>query len=167
MRLDLITERSQIAEVNWIERSKYGCSGTTVLAGERFKIKLTKTRFGGGISIYPLRQLTVEEFNAAKGLSNAVPLPDTLLPFVGSTFTVDGAAGGMLRNQLQGIELLDEVPDGAEGTASREALYRKLERQEAIGIFAALGFEWSDSDFDRWEDEVARAEAIRQSRKSE
>ena len=165
MRLDLVTEKNQIAEVQWAEKDRYGCSGVTVLSGEQYKIKLTKTRFGGGISIYPTRQITLDEFNKAKGTKDPVVLPDALLPFVGSRFTVDGAQGGVLRNQIQGIELLDEVPEGGTGAAFREALYRKLGRDETIGIFGALGFHYTTADFEDWDALVKQRNAQREAEK--
>ena len=81
-------------------------------------------------------------------------LPARLEPFVGSLFTVDGAEGGILSKQIQAIELLDEIPEGAKkGTVSwREALYRKLDRDETIAIFAALGFFWSMDDFEDYKE---------------
>ena len=165
MRLDLVTERSQTAEVRWTEQTKYGCGGVTIMGGAPYTIKLTKTRFGGGINIYPGRKLTAEEFDGAPTIGKAIPLPDALLPFVGSTFSVDGAPGGILKNQTQGIELLDEIPEGAENKmAFREGLHRSLERDETIGIFGALGFQWAPRDFDDWADEQRRAQMERDAR---
>lgn len=163
MRLDLITERSQTAEVNWLESSSHTCLGITMLAGRQYRIKLVKGRFGGGISIYP-HPVTIEEFNIGKSLSEPLALPDALLPFVGSTFTVEGARGGILKTQAQAIELLDEIPAEGEGTSWREALYRKLEKQETIGIFAALGF---TLDPDGFEDYEALAKAREEARQAE
>ena len=161
MRLDLITERSQTAEVRWSESSNHTCLGTTSLGGRQYRVKLVRGRFGGGISIYP-NPVTLEEFNEGRSLSAPLELPETLLPFVGSTFTVEGAPGGILKTQAQGIELLDEIPEGGEGTSWREALYRKLEKQETIGIFGALGFTLDPDLFESWDELVASRDALRE-----
>ena len=98
-------------------------------------------------------------------------LPARLEPFVGSLFTVDGAEGGILSKQIQAIELLDEIPEGAKkGAISwREALYRKLDRDETIAIFAALGFFWSMDDFEDYKELAKRrtAEGMRRAAERE
>lgn len=161
MRLDIITERSQTAEVRWLESSGHTCLGVTTLGDREYKIKLVRGRFGGSISIYP-RYVTLDEFNEGKSMSAALPLPDDLLPFIGSTFTLEGAPGGALQAQSQAIELLDEIPEGGEGISWRDALYRNLGKAETMGIFAALGFELQDDQFEDWAELVARRDAERE-----
>ena len=166
MRLDLVTERSQTAEVSWSQQDQWECTGTTVLGGERHRIKLMKKRFGGSLSIYPLDPVSLAVFNKASGIKDPVPLPEVLRPFVGSLFTIEGALGGVLRNQIQGIELLDEIPIGAKKgqVAFREALFRKLSIGETIAVFGALGFVWTTSDFEDFEELSKAREKARQSK---
>lgn len=161
MRLDLITEPSETVEVRWLETNNHTCLGTATLGGRDYRIKLVRGRFGGGISIYPF-PVTLEEFNAHKK-DGSMPLPAVLQPFTGSTFTVNGAPGGVLKSQSQAIELLDEIPEGGTGVSWREALYRKLEKDETIGIFKALGIAL---DPDAFEDYAALAKAREEARQA-
>lgn len=161
MKLDIITERQQTVEVSWTEKSKHGCKGTTVLGGVRYKINLIKTRFDGQISVYP-EVVTLDKFNAGKSLSAPVKLPKDLVPFIGSIVTVEGVDGDILRKMTQAIELLDELPPGAEGTSFREALYADLDMDRTIAIFGALGFELTPDQFEDYDDAVAAKQMERE-----
>lgn len=164
MRLDIITEPSKTVEVRWFEINNHTCLGLAVLVGREYKVRLVRGRFGGGISIYP-RQVTLTEFEAHTDA--AMPLPAALQSFVGSTFTVNGAPGGVLQIQRQAIELLDEIPKGAQKgeIGWREALYRTLEKDETIGIFKALGIELDVDLFESYADLAKTRDAERAARK--
>lgn len=122
-----------------------------------FRLRLVRTRFGSGISIYAITdQMTVEELAPFETMSSAMPLPAALERFVGGSFVLDGAPGGKLRRQLQGIELIGEVPEGYYGNATREALYRSLDVEETRGVFGAIGQDLSSHEFESIDDVVRR-----------
>ena len=159
MRLDLVTEKAIEAEISWEVldlKHKHTSMGLVRFSGipkEAFRLRLVRTRFGGGISIYPVTdEFTAEQLDKYQGLANALPLPDALSRFVGGNFTLDGAPGGQLQMQHQAIELIGEVPKGYKGHASREALYRSLTAEETRGVFGALGMDLTDHEFDSFEE---------------
>ena len=45
MRLDLVSEQSERAEVRWTKKDKHVCVGVTVLDSHEYKIILSKKRF--------------------------------------------------------------------------------------------------------------------------
>ena len=136
-------------------------------AESEFRLRLVRTRFGSGISIYAITdQMTVEELAPFETIINAMPLPEALQRFVGGTFVLDGAPGGKLRKQIQGIELIGEVPEGYRGHATREALYRSLDADETRGVFGAIGLDLSAHEFESLEDVVREREREREARRA-
>ena len=132
-----------------------------------FRLRLVRNRFGSGISIYAITdQMTAEELKPFETMSNAMPLPDALQRFVGGNFALGGAPGGKLRKQIQGIELIGEVPIGYRGHASREALYRSLDADETRGVFGAIGLDLSDHEFEDFEEVAKQRDVERQARRA-
>ena len=130
-----------------------------------FRLRLVRNRFGSGISIYAITdQMTAEDLKPFETMSNAMPLPEALERFVGGNFVLDGAPGGKLRKQLQGIELIGEVPEGYRGHASREALYRSLDADETRGVFGAIGLDLSAHEFESFEEVVRQRESEREAK---
>lgn len=160
MRLDLVSEKPKRATVRWPVRNKYRCWGVTSLGGNEYKVRFEKTRFGGGVTIYPMTQYTPAELDASRETS--IPLPPDLELFIGDTYTLDGAQGGELVEKTQGIEVLDELPAGYEGIGFRQTLYRALDPQETIAIFGALGYKWGLEDFEDFEAIAAARRAGRE-----
>ena len=130
-----------------------------------FRLRLVRNRFGSGISIYAITdQMTVEELAQFETMSNAMPLPEALERFIGGNFALGGAPGGKLRMQIQGIELVGEVPEGYRGHASREALYRSLDADETRGVFGAIGLDLSAHEFESLEDVARQRDLEREAR---
>lgn len=155
MRLDIVPVEAIKVEVEWDTldtRHKHTNIGRIRFhdVDEEFRIRLVRTKFGGGFSIYAITdQMNAEElnkFDKTKG-GTYLPLPEALKRFVGGTFTLYGAAAGRLGNQLQAIELIGEVPEGYRGNPFREALYRRLDAPETIRVFGALGMTLTLEDF--------------------
>ena len=126
-----------------------------------YRLRLVRNRFGSGISIYAITdQMTVEDLKPYETMSNAMQLPEALERFVGGIFVLDGAPGGKLRKQLQGIELIGEVPEGYRGHATREALYRSLDADETRAVFGAIGLDLTEHEFENIEDVASASRRI-------